>query len=111
MSNGASITYTHDIESVTAVDAIYADTWISMGDGAKLEDIIEKFKPYQVTTELMNKVNAKYFMHCQPAHRDEEVTGEVLDSGTVHHFTPSRKQNVGTKRPTTQLISEINRIN
>lgn len=80
MSNDASITYTHDINSVTAVDAIYADTWISMGDGAKLEDIIEKFQPYQVTTELMNKVNAKYFMHCQPAHRDEEVTGEVLDS-------------------------------
>lgn len=80
MTNDATITYTHDISSVKSLDAIYADTWISMGDGAKLEDIIEKFEPYQVTTELMNQLQAKYFMHCQPAHRDEEVTGEVLDS-------------------------------
>lgn len=80
MSNGASITYTHDISSVKAVDVVYADTWISMGDGAKLADIIEKFKPFQVTKALMQQLNAKYFMHCQPAHRDEEVTGEVLDS-------------------------------
>lgn len=80
LSHGASITCTHDINSVNSLDAIYADTWISMGDGAKLEDIIETFQPYQVTTELMKKFSAKYFLHCQPAHRDEEVTGEVLDS-------------------------------
>ncbi len=79
-ANGADIILTHDIDSITNLDAVYADTWISMGDKVKLEDIIEKFKPYQVTKALMNKLNAKYFMHCQPAHRDEEVTGEVLDS-------------------------------
>jgi ornithine carbamoyltransferase len=28
----------------------------------------------------MSQLGAKYFMHCQPAHRDEEVTSEVLDS-------------------------------
>jgi len=78
--SGASVTVTSDVDSIQSLDAIYADTWISMGDGTKLEDILEKFKPYQVTSELMNKLNVKYFMHCQPAHRDEEVTGEVLDS-------------------------------
>lgn len=78
--NNATVTVTTDVDSVTNLDAVYADTWISMGDGTKLEDIIGKFQPYQVTSELMNKLNAKYFMHCQPAHRDEEVTGEVLDS-------------------------------
>lgn len=78
--NGASITVTHDINSIDSVDAIYADTWISMGDGKKLEDIIDVFQPYQVTKSLMAKLDAKYFMHCQPAHRDEEVTAEVLDS-------------------------------
>lgn len=79
-ANGASVTVTTDIDSISSLDAVYADTWISMGDGTKLEDIIEKFQPYQITGQLMNKLNAKYFMHCQPAHRDEEVTGEVLDS-------------------------------
>ena len=79
-ANGASVTVTTDIDAISSLDAVYADTWISMGDGTKLEDIIEKFQPYQVTGQLMSKLNAKYFMHCQPAHRDEEVTGEVLDS-------------------------------
>lgn len=79
-ANNATVTVTSDVNSVGNLDAIYADTWISMGDGTKLEDIIEKFQPYQVTKQLMDKLNAKYFMHCQPAHRDEEVTGEVLDS-------------------------------
>jgi len=78
--NGTELLVTSDVNAVTNVDAIYADTWVSMGDQTKLEDIIEKFKPYQVTTELMNKWGADYFMHCQPAHRDEEVTAEVLDS-------------------------------
>lgn len=78
--NGAKISVTHDIENLGPVDAIYADTWISMGDGKKLEDIIDVFQPYQVTKSLMAKHDAKYFMHCQPAHREEEVTAEVLDS-------------------------------
>ena len=78
--NGTELTITSDIDAVKKVDAIYADTWVSMGDQTKLEDIIEKFKPYQVTSELMDNLGADYFMHCQPAHRDEEVTAEVLDS-------------------------------
>lgn len=76
----ASITVTNDLNNLKSVDAIYADTWISMGDGAKLEDILEKFSPYQVTSAMMAQLGAQYFMHCQPAHRGQEVTGEVLDS-------------------------------
>ncbi len=78
--NDCAITITTDINQLGQVDAIYADTWISMGDNQSLEQILETFKPYQVTQSLMQSSNAKYFMHCQPAHRDEEVTAEVLDS-------------------------------
>ena len=51
-ANGASVTVTTDIDSINSLDAVYADTWISMGDGTKLEDIIEKFQPYQVTRTI-----------------------------------------------------------
>lgn len=78
--NGATITVTSDLSEIEKVDAIYADTWVSMGDDKTLEDIIDVFQPYQVTSELMEKLGAQYFMHCQPAHRDEEVTADVLDS-------------------------------
>lgn len=78
--NNCTLTITNDVEQLGNVDAIYADTWISMGDNKSLEQIMSTFKPYQVTKQLMQSANAKYFMHCQPAHRDEEVTAEVLDS-------------------------------
>ena len=38
------------------------------------------FSGYQVNRELMNHANTDaLFMHCLPAHRDEEVTAEVID--------------------------------
>lgn len=78
--HGTTVTLTTDINAVNNVDAVYADTWISMGDNKKLEDIWDTFQPYQITKDMMTQLGAKYFMHCQPAHRDEEVTAEVLDS-------------------------------
>lgn len=77
--SGATLTISNDIADLKGVDAIYADTWISMGDNTSFEQIAAKFMPYQVTSEMMAKTGAQYFMHCQPAHRDEEVTSEVLD--------------------------------
>ena len=77
--SGATLTISHDINALRGADAIYADTWISMGDTTPLEQILEKFMPYQVTSDMMALSGAKYFMHCQPAHREVEVTSEVLD--------------------------------
>lgn len=77
---GATISFTNDLTQVTNVDAVYGDTWISMGDNSNKQEILQKFAPYQINQQLMTQTNAQYFMHCQPAHRGEEVTGEVLDS-------------------------------
>ena len=35
--------------------------------------------PYQVNANLLKKTGTKFVMHCQPAHRDLEITGEVMD--------------------------------
>ena len=54
------------------------DAWVSMG-----EKFIKKkyFKNYQVNSEIMkNTSNKSIFMHCLPAHRNEEVSSELLDS-------------------------------
>lgn len=77
---GRQFTQQHDFEQIDSVTAIYTDTWISMGDNTKLEDINDQFMPFQVNEALMSKLNAQFVMHCQPAHRDLEITGSLIDS-------------------------------
>jgi ornithine carbamoyltransferase len=79
---GFSLTITHNPEEAVAdADAVYTDTWASMGQEQEREERIKIFTPYQVNSELMAKAKADaLFMHCLPAHRGEEVTDEVIDS-------------------------------
>lgn len=78
-AHGGSLLLTSDVAALEEVDAVYTDTWISMGDNTKLSDIAAKFGQYQITRELMEQYKIKYFMHCLPAHRGVEVTDEVMD--------------------------------
>ena len=68
------------IEAVTDADAVYTDTWVSMGQESETEERLALFRPYQVNTELMAAAKPDaVFMHCLPAHRGLEVTDEVID--------------------------------
>lgn len=80
--SGAKFSYSNNINELGQQDAIYTDTWVSMGDEdpTKKALILEKFAPYQVNHELMNKAGANVVMHCQPAHLGEEITEELFDS-------------------------------
>jgi ornithine carbamoyltransferase len=63
------------------VDAIYTDAWTSMGHEHETEERNHIFPPYQVNDELMaGAAPHAVFMHCLPAHRNEEVTDSVIDS-------------------------------
>jgi ornithine carbamoyltransferase len=79
---GFELLVTNDpAEAVKGADAIYADVWASMGQEAEKEARARIFAPYQVNEALMAKAKPDaVFMHCLPAHREEEVTASVLDS-------------------------------
>jgi len=81
-TTGATIEVTNDPEAA-AKDAsvLYTDVWMSMGDPES--ERIEKTKalsPFAVSQQLMD-LTAKdsIFMHCLPAHREEEVATSVID--------------------------------
>ena len=76
---GGKLILTSDVEQFAEQDAIYTDTWISMGDDTDLSEIKAKFQPYQVNEAMMQQAGANYFMHCLPAYREVEVTAEVVD--------------------------------
>jgi ornithine carbamoyltransferase len=68
-------------EAVQKADAVYTDTWTSMGQEEEKEERKKIFIPFQVNRELMAQAKPDaLFMHCLPAHRGEEVTDEVIDS-------------------------------
>ncbi|NRD75684.1 ornithine carbamoyltransferase [Shewanella sp. VB17] len=77
--HGGKLILTSDVEQLAKQDAIYTDTWISMGDETDLDEIKAKFKPYQVNGSMMKQAGASYFMHCLPAYRGVEVTADVVD--------------------------------
>ena len=62
-------------------DAVFADTWVSMGDPqSSRERRHNMLRPYQVDERLMARAAPDaVFLHCLPAHRGEEVTDAVMD--------------------------------
>ena len=69
------------LEAAKNADLVVTDTYISMHDDkSSAQNRVEVFKGYQVNADLMAKAkDSALFLHCLPAHRDIEVTSEVLD--------------------------------
>lgn len=79
--NGARITITHSVkEAVSEADAIYTDVWTSMGQEEEFARRARAFKRFQVNDHVLSMAKSDALvMHCLPAHRDQEITQEVLE--------------------------------
>ncbi len=78
---GAVIKQTNDpIEAAENSDVIYTDVWTSMGFEEESEARLQAFSEFQVNKNLVEHAKDDYlFFHCLPAHRGEEVTGDIID--------------------------------
>ena len=75
--------FTNPTEAVAGAQAVYTDSWTSMGFEAEEKVRRNVFKAYQVNRKLMEQAApGAFFMHCLPAHRGAEVTDAVLDGPT-----------------------------
>ena len=75
------IVITHDVkEAARGADVIYTDVWASMGQESELKTRRKAFRSYQVNEGVVAMADKDaVVMHCLPAHRGEEITGEVLE--------------------------------
>ncbi|WP_299610289.1 ornithine carbamoyltransferase [uncultured Tateyamaria sp.] len=68
-------------KAVEGADLVVTDTWVSMHDPQSArERRHNQLRGYQVNADLMSKAKEdSLFMHCLPAHRDDEATSEIMD--------------------------------
>ena len=67
-------------EAVTGADVLNTDVWASMGMETEQKKREEAFAGFQLNEELLVLANPDCIvLHCLPAHRDEEITDEVIE--------------------------------
>ncbi|WP_128254418.1 ornithine carbamoyltransferase [Falsirhodobacter deserti] len=69
------------LKAVEGADLVVTDTWVSMHDPESAKERRHnQLRPYQVNEALMERANPDaLFMHCLPAHRNDEATSAVMD--------------------------------
>ena len=79
---GANIIYTNDpVQAAKGADVLNTDVWASMGQEAEQQEREKAFVGYQINMDMVALANPDcVVMHCLPAHRDEEITDEVMES-------------------------------
>jgi ornithine carbamoyltransferase len=66
--------------AVAGADVLVTDTWTSMGQEADGLDRIAPFRPYKIDEGLLAHASpGATVLHCLPAHREVEISSEVLD--------------------------------
>ena len=80
-------TLTNDVkEAAKDADVLITDVWYSMGQ-SDLEDRKIIFKDYKIDSETMKYAKPDAMvLHCLPAHRDEEISSEVLAAHEAEIF-------------------------
>ncbi|PLX98742.1 MAG: ornithine carbamoyltransferase [Desulfuromonas sp.] len=78
---GAKLILTNDPrEAAEGVDVLNTDVWASMGQEAEQKEREKAFAGFQINGELLKLAAPEaVVMHCLPAHRNEEITDEVIE--------------------------------
>ncbi|MBC7156943.1 MAG: ornithine carbamoyltransferase, partial [Rhodobacteraceae bacterium] len=81
-AKGARIEIVRDpLAAVAGADLVVTDTWVSMHDSQSTKERRHnQLRGYQVNERLMAAAGPDaLFMHCLPAHREDEATSAVMD--------------------------------
>ncbi|MEI6380903.1 MAG: ornithine carbamoyltransferase [Cyanobacteriota bacterium ELA615] len=78
---GGEVTITNDAqEAINGSQVLYTDVWASMGQEDLANDRIPIFRPYQINNAALSLADPQVIvLHCLPAHREEEITDEVME--------------------------------
>lgn len=67
-------------KAASGADALYTDVWVSMGKERETKRRLKLLKPYQINARFLAAAKPHaVVMHCLPAHREQEITAEVME--------------------------------
>jgi ornithine carbamoyltransferase len=98
-------------ETVATSDVVYTDTWVDMeyfldpAFEAQKQKRMEQMQPYQLNESLLEGTKAR-IMHCLPAHRGAEISGELVDDERSIIFQQSENRLHCMKGLMLKLISQ-----
>ena len=68
------------VEAVRGADVINTDVWASMGQESEQQKRLHVFQGFQLDAKLLSHAKDDCIvLHCLPAHRNEEISAEVLE--------------------------------
>ncbi|MGI6297734.1 MAG: ornithine carbamoyltransferase [Saccharofermentanales bacterium] len=105
---GAEIIMTTDAAAAAqGADAVYTDTWVSMGQESDKQQRIADFEGYQVNDAIMAMAApGAVFLHCLPAYRGYEVTESVIDGPQSAVFDEAENRLHAQKAILVSLLAE-----
>ena len=69
------------VQAVQGADLLITDVWASMGQEDEQSARAQTLAPYQLNRRLLDEAAPDaLYMHCLPAHRDEEISAELMDA-------------------------------
>ena len=107
ITNGVSFFMTKSPEeAVKDADVVITDVWASMGQEKEAAERMKAFKDYQVNKELMSLAKEDAIvLHCLPAHREEEITEEILEAHADTIFEEAENRLHAQKAILVKLLS------
>ncbi len=98
-------------EAVAGADAIYTDTWVSMGQETEKARRVDAFRGYQVNADLLNatgKAGEAIVLHCLPAYRGLEISEELMASPRSRIFEQAHNRLHAQKGLLAVLLAKAN---
>lgn len=107
IKNGVSFFMTKSPEeAVKDADVVITDVWASMGQEKEAAERMKAFKGYQVNKQLMSLAKEDAIvLHCLPAHREEEITEEILEAHADTIFEEAENRLHAQKAILVKLLS------
>ena len=107
IKNGVSFFMTESPEeAVKDADVVITDVWASMGQEREAAERMKAFKGYHVNKQLMSLAkNDAIVLHCLPAHREEEITEEILEAHADTIFEEAENRLHAQKAILVKLLS------